>query len=366
MLDPALAARAADVAPAFAPAREPIAIAPLGSGHIHATLRVDFADGGESLVLQSLNEHVFPDVAAVMANLALVTQHLRVRAGGEGGMRVLEPVEAADGTLLARDSTGCAWRAFVYLRGTTAFDIVPTHELARRTARAFGAFAAALADLDAGSLAEPIPGFHDFAGRLAQLERAVSADRVGRLAGVAPELARARSLGGDLLAALEASGALREPPRAVHNDCKINNLLFDERSQPVCVVDLDTVMPGSLLADFGELVRTATCSAAEDERDLSLVDFDLERFEALAGGFLAGLGGALSAVERAALWLGGPWMALENAVRFLADHLDGDRYFRPRRPDHNLHRTRAQLHLAEQLWASREAMKRALAQAASR
>ncbi|MEZ4216578.1 MAG: phosphotransferase [Myxococcota bacterium] len=364
----ALAERAREVAPAFAPGREVRAVAPLGSGHIHATLRVALAGAGPDLVLQSLNEHVFPDVGALMANVERVTAHLRARAPRDGDERaVLRVVRAADGALVARDAAGTAWRAFVYARGTFAIDVVPTDELAFRTARAFGAFAAALADLDPASLALPIPGFHDLAGRLAQLERAVAADRVGRLRDVGEELARARSLGAEVGAALDASGALALPARPVHNDCKINNLLFDEATrEPVCVVDLDTVMPGTLLADFGELVRTATCRAAEDERDLALVDFDAARFDALARGYVEGLGGAASDGERDALWLGGPWMALENAVRFLADHLDGDRYFRPRRPDHNLHRTRAQLHLAEQLWRSRDALRETLARAAGK
>jgi aminoglycoside phosphotransferase (APT) family kinase protein len=145
----------------------------------------------------------------------------------------------------------------------------------------------------------------------------------------------------------------------VHNDCKVNNLLFDAATgEPLCVVDLDTVMPGSLLVDFGELVRTAACDADEGEADLARVVFSSSRFEALAEGYVAGLGPVLTPPERALLWAGPPWMALENASRFLADYLAGDRYFRS---GDNRARARAQLRLAEQLWAARDALRSVLA-----
>jgi aminoglycoside phosphotransferase (APT) family kinase protein len=372
-LAPELIERAEAAAAAFAPGRHVSSFERLGSGHIHATLRACYSDGGEDLVLQQLNEHVFPDLAAVTDNILAVTDHLRVRTTDP--RRVLQPLRtrptdgSGQGAGLVRDLDGIAWRAYVCVATTRAYDVVPTHELAERAARAFAEFAANLSDLDPSTLAISLPGFHDLAGRLGQLEAACARDSQGRAAGAAAELDRVRELGAAIASALASEGAAALPQRVVHNDCKVNNLLFDSATdEPLCVVDLDTVMPGPLLVDFGELVRTATCSAAEDERDLSLVDFDAERFAALARGYVGGLGGPggfSTEAEVASLWLGGPWMAIENAARFLADHLDGDLYFPARRHEHNLVRSRAQLHLAEQFWDARSALQQGVAHANS-
>jgi Ser/Thr protein kinase RdoA (MazF antagonist) len=179
------------------------------------------------------------------------------------------------------------------------------------------------------------------------------------LSSVTAERDAVLALGTELEAALAHSDAPSLPVRVVHNDCKVNNLLFDAATgEPLCVVDLDTVMPGSLLVDFGELVRTAACDADEGEADLARVVFSSSRFEALAEGYVAGLGPVLTPPERALLWAGPPWMALENASRFLADYLAGDRYFRS---GDNRARARAQLRLAEQLWAARDALRSVLA-----
>lgn len=355
---------AAEICRAFVPGHEPVAFEPLGSGHIHTTLRVRYAEGQADLVVQQLNEHVFPDVDAVTRNVLKVTDHLGAEMENPDPRRVLHSLRTSQGDALVRDSAGAAWRGSLYVSGTRVYDVVPTHALAERAAFAFAEFARLLGTLDVGSLAVPLPGFHDLAGRLQQLDAAAAADRVGRLSGVGRELEAVRKVGAAIAEALVAAGTGALPQHAVHNDCKVNNLLFDATtSEPLCVVDLDTVMPGPLLVDFGELVRTATCSAAEDERDLALVDFDEERFAALARGYVAGLAGPdpsevfATPAELQTLWLGGPWMAVENAARFLADHLDGDLYFGARRPDHNLIRTRAQLHLAEQFWNARDRLR---------
>jgi aminoglycoside phosphotransferase (APT) family kinase protein len=363
-LDPKTAVAAAEISQVFVPGHEPAAFDPLGSGHIHATLRVRYADGHDDIVLQQLNEHVFPDVEAVTHNVLKVTDHLRAQAPDADPRRVLRALRSAKGDALVRDAEGVPWRGYLYVSDTLSYDVVPTHALAERAAYAFADFVRLLGSMDVSSLAVPLPGFHDLGGRLGQLEAAVSADRAGRLSAVARELEAVREVGAAIAEALASAGAGQLPQHAVHNDCKVNNLLFDAATnEPICVVDLDTVMPGPLLVDFGELVRTATCSAAEDERDLALVDFDEERFAALARGYVAGLGGAdalepfATPAELETLWLGGPWMAVENAARFLADHLDGDLYFPARRADHNLIRTRAQLHLAEQFWEARDRLR---------
>jgi N-acetylhexosamine 1-kinase len=355
----AAAARAIEVAARFSGGEAPDRVAPLGSGHIHATFHAAWADGSRDLVLQRLNEHVFPDLEAVMDNLALVCAHLRRHTPDP--RRALELVTTGEGERLARDADGAAWRAFRFIAGTMSHDVVPDDAVARTAARAFGNFVAALADLDASRLALPIPGFHDLVARLEQLRVAAREDAVGRLAAVRADLDGILELGRELVEALDRGGLAALPQRVVHNDCKINNLLFDAATgEPLCVVDLDTVMPGTPLVDFGELVRTAACDAPEDETDLARVVPSLQRFEALAQGYLEGLEGALAPAERALLWAGPPWMALENAARFLADHLAGDRYFR--RGD-NRARARAQRRLAEQLWEARGALREGIERA---
>jgi aminoglycoside phosphotransferase (APT) family kinase protein len=340
---------------------------PLGRGHIHDTIaaRCRVASGGvERFVVQRINHDVFRDPEALARNLARVSDHLgralRARGVGDADRRHLRPVASPAGQTLHRARDAGWWRAFPFLEDTVAVDTPRSPDQAREAARAFGAFVADLADLDPGSLVETIPAFHDLAGRCAALERAAARDAAGRARAIAAELDEARRAAGRLLAAPElARGAL--PVRVVHNDCKLNNLLLDARTgEALCVIDLDTVMPGTAAFDFGELVRTAASAAAEDERDLSRVRFDLDLFRALAEGFTAGARGLLSPAEVHAFALAGPLMALENGVRFLTDHLEGDRYFRIARAGHNLDRARVQLRLVAQMLAAEVDVRSAL------
>jgi len=235
---------------------------------------------------------------------------------------------------------------------------------AGEAARAFGGFLAALADLPGPPLRPSIPHFHDLSRRVAALESALADDPCGRAGEVDPEAERCQRGAARVAGLIGDLGPAATPTRTAHNDCKINNVLFDAHSgEALCVIDLDTVMPGAVLDDFGELVRTACCQAAEDEVRLERIRVDRDLFRSLAAGFLAGSGGLLQGPERDALPLAGPRMALENAVRFLTDHLQGDRYFRVQRPGHNLDRARAQLQLADRLLAERDALARIVAEA---
>jgi aminoglycoside phosphotransferase (APT) family kinase protein len=328
----------------------------LKRGHIHDTIVARCSDAsGQSarFVVQRINDGVFADPGALERNLARVSDHLlaalRRRGAADAERRALRPVRSPAGRALHRTADGSTWRAFPFIEDTHAVDTPESPEQAERAAHAFGGFVADLADLDPVELAETIPRFHDLAARRAALERAVRSDAVGRARAVAGDFDGALRAADVLLAAPElARGAL--PRRVVHNDCKLNNLLFDDRSgEALCVVDLDTVMPGTVVFDFGELARTGACPAAEDEPDLSRVRLDPELFRALAAGFVAGARGLLTRAEVRALALAGPLMALENGVRFLTDHLEGDRYFKIARPGHNLDRARNQLHLAERM-----------------
>jgi aminoglycoside phosphotransferase (APT) family kinase protein len=328
----------------------------LKRGHIHDTIvaRCRTARGESArFVVQQINAEVFRDPEALARNLTRITDHLfaalRARGVAEPERRALRPVRSPSGRALHRSADGAWWRAFPFIENTFVLDTPRSPRDAEEAGRAFGGFLADLADLDPSCLAETIPRFHDLAGRCDALARAAERDVAGRVAEVAAELDAARRAADRVLGAREvAPGAL--PRRVVHNDCKLNNLLFDDgTSEALCVVDLDTVMPGTVLFDFGELARTGACPAAEDERNLDRVQLDLELFRALASGFVAGARGLLGADEIRALALAAPLMALENGVRFLTDHLEGDRYFRVTRPGHNLDRARAQLRLAARM-----------------
>jgi aminoglycoside phosphotransferase (APT) family kinase protein len=336
-----------------------------GSGHIHDTFVVAYEESGRRrrYVHQRLNSGVFRDPEQLMQNLLRVTQHLRERLEALGHAdaerRTLRLVPTRAGRPFHVDAEGRYWRTLHYVEGTRSVDSIESAAQAYEVARAFGAFAGLLDDLGPPALAEPIPHFHDLGRRVEALERAAADDPHGRARGVAAELENARRQHADAQLALDDLGPL--PRRVVHNDCKVNNLLLDEATgEGLCVIDLDTVMEGTLLCDFGELVRTGACPASEDERDLTRIGFDLERFAALARGYRQGLGARVGAAELRGLPFAGPTLALENAVRFLTDHLEGDVYFRIRREGHNLDRARAQLQLAtrmsQRLDAARDAV----------
>jgi Ser/Thr protein kinase RdoA (MazF antagonist) len=349
---------------AFIPGGRCRRLARSGSGHIHDTWLAELqgAAGPRRAVLQRLNGRVFPDLGAVMGNLVRVTGHLRRRLAAEGAAdaerRCLALLPARDGDFVHVDAAGHWWRAFRFVEGARSFDRVPGPDAAREAGRAFGRFAVLMADLEGPPLAIPIEGFHCLARRVADLEAARDADPRGRAAAVTPELDGALALHERLSRLFAAEGGAELPRRIAHNDCKLNNVLLDERSgEALCVIDLDTVMPDTLLSDFGELVRSSVCDAPEDERDLGRIGVDHALFRAVAEGWAGSAAPLLGEAERALLPLAGTRLALENAVRFLADHLSGDVYFRIQREGQNLDRARAQLRLAGCLWDARERLR---------
>ena len=333
----------------------------LGRGHIHDTWVALYDAGGvpRRFVHQRINTRVFRDPERLMQNLERVTRHLGRKLSGlpDAERRHLRLVPARDGRPFWVGPDGGHWRTTVFVEGSRSPERIASPAEAIEAGRAFGAFARQLADLGDPPLAETIPRFHDLGSRFAALEGAARRDPCGRAGGVGAELEACRARHGAVASALEAVGPL--PRRVMHNDCKVDNLLLDRASgEALCVVDLDTVMEATLLCDFGELVRSGACRAAEDEPDPARVDFDLDLVGALARGYRAGAGDQFRDAELAALPLAGAALALENALRFLADHLEGDVYFRIARPGHNLDRARAQLRLAERLWDRRDAIRR--------
>jgi len=315
----------------------PMAWERLSGGHIHQNFLVTCPGG--RYVLQRINERVFPDVAVVLSNVERLVVHL-----GAGGRNPPRLVATRDGALSLRTSDDGVWRAFHYLEGTVgrASPHGPTD--AFEAGWAFADYVVALADLGDPPLAVTIERFHDLPGRLAVLDAIAAEDPVGRRADVGPELDRSGRLGRQIADALCYDAA---PVRTVHNDAKLSNVRFDsETGLTASVIDLDTTMPGLLRHDVGELVRTATTHAPEDAPEAAGVDYDLELLEALCAGYFSGHGG-LEPSEIDTLAWAGPEMAVENAVRFLTDHLAGDRYFAVERPAQNLDRCRTQLRLAE-------------------
>jgi len=327
-----------------------------GSGHINDTFVVTYESAGHRrrYLQQRINDHVFSDPAAVMGNIAAVTGHIRARVASEGASdldrRVLTLVPARAGADSAVDDEGRFWRTYVFVEGTRTLDIVESEAQAFETARAFGEFQRQLSDYDGPRLAETIPGFHDTPRRLATFEHSLRRDPVGRSSEAAREVdsLRARAGKAGALQSLHAQGGV--PERIVHNDTKLNNLLLDRVSGgAVCVVDLDTVMPGLALHDFGYMVRSSAVRTSEDEPDLARVRLDPGLFEALARGYLSAAGSFLTPAERESLVTAAEVIVLEQSLRFLTDFLEGDVYYRTERKTHNLDRCRTQLRLLASL-----------------
>ena len=319
-----------------------------GSGHIHETFRGRFARGGRhrSVIFQRLNLRVFPDPHALMKNLLALTEALRRSDGPRDPRRVLRAIETRSGDFLHRDEDGAFWRALEFIEGSRSIDRVNEAGDAFAAAFAFGDFASRLGS-GRVELAEVIPGFHDTPARLGHLEAAVALDVRGRRQGVSAELRQVEQLASIAYSLVEAQSRGFIPTRIAHNDAKINNVLFDVHSgEALCVIDLDTAMPGTPLFDFGDLVRTASCCAAEDTSALESVEMDPELYAALREGYLAGASGSLSEAETELMPYAGVLITFETGVRFLTDYLDGDVYFRVKHPEQNLYRARCQLALA--------------------
>jgi aminoglycoside phosphotransferase (APT) family kinase protein len=291
-----------------------------------------------------------------MANIVRVTAHLqavaRARHPQDWRRRALRLLPTLAGDWFVRDEAGSGWRCYHFIEDSHVYRRVDRVDHARAAARAFGEFLTDLQDLPTGAIGASVPGLHDTPARLAALRAAAGRDELGRVAEVEPELAALLDREAD--AARLADAGL--PLRVVHNDTKLNNVLFDRATdRPLCVVDLDTVMPGLALHDFGDLVRSAAASGLEDAAS---VDFRLEVFEALVAGYLDGAGAILTDGERALMAAAPRVITLELAARFLTDYLQGDRYFKTSRPGQNRDRCRAQLALLQDMERQEAQMQR--------
>jgi Ser/Thr protein kinase RdoA (MazF antagonist) len=335
---------------------------PFGSGHINDTYRVVLANGGapRRYILQRLNHAIFPNPLAVMENFQRVTAHLAQKFSGQpdAARRALTLIPARDGKSFCRDAAGNFWRMFPFIERTRTVDVVESPAQAFATAQTFGQFQKMLADLPAPRLHETIPDFHHTPKRFAALENSVATDACNRAASAKPEIKFALRHQAICRVLLDA----QLPERVTHNDTKINNVLLDDATGAgVCVIDLDTVMPGLALYDFGDLVRSAANAARENERDLAKVEMSFPIFEALLRGWFSGAGEFLTPAEKNLLPVAGQVIAFELGLRFLTDFLAGDTYFKVQRAGENLDRCRAQFKLFESIRRQEAAMSRLVA-----
>jgi Ser/Thr protein kinase RdoA (MazF antagonist) len=345
------------VARQFQIAGEFLEAAPYGSGHINDTYCVVFNQGGTRVryIFQRINHNIFKQPVALMENVQRVTAHLAAKVSGEAdaSRRVLTLIPARDGAAFFRDDSGNVWRAYIFIEAARGYDAVENPAQALAAAKAFGKFQKLLADLPAPRLNDTIPDFHHTPKRFATLEKAIAADAVNRAKLAKPEIEfalRHKLICGVLLDA-------KLPERVTHNDTKFNNVLLDDATgEGICVIDLDTVMPGLALYDFGDMVRTTTSPAKEDERDLSKVTMQFPMFEALARGYLSSAADFLTPAEKKFLPFSGKLITFEIGIRFLTDFLAGDVYFKVHREGHNLDRCRTQFKLVESIEQQEEKM----------
>jgi Ser/Thr protein kinase RdoA (MazF antagonist) len=338
----------------------PVQIAPVPIGHINDTYLVTTAD--RRYVLQRINQIVFKNPVHVMANVVRIAEHICAKMGGDDPVwvaRQLKVIPTRDGGAYYHDADGNIWRMYNFIENAVTYDALQSTALAREAARMFGWFQSLLIDLPGAPLFETIPGFHDTPRRFKRFQEVLKADVANRAKNARTEIdfVFENAAFCHVLSGLVEEGTV--PVRIAHNDAKINNVMFDTKTnQGVCVIDLDTVMPGLSAYDFGDLVRTATCAAAEDERDLSKVAVDTQLFEALAQGFVAGTRAFLTSAERRHLVFGGKLITFEQLIRFLTDYLAGDVYYKVRREGHNLDRSRTQMKLVQSILEQEEQMNR--------
>ena len=333
-----------------------------GSGHINDTFcLVCQPQEGKAIrfILQGLSVAAFPRQAELMENFIGVTSHLRRKieaAGGDVMRETLNLVSTRDGKPYYVDSTGKTWRLMPYVEGTVCLQKA-TPALFEASARAFGRFQRLLADYPAHTLHESIVNFHNTEDRFAKFLAALEADKLGRAKDVQPEIQFVLDRKADCSVALTALREGKLPLRVTHNDTKLNNVLIDEETQEgICIIDLDTTMPGLSIYDFGDSIRFGANHCAEDEKDLSKMYLDLDLFAAYAAAFLEGADGTLTDAELEYMPWGAKLMTLECGIRFLTDYLDGDHYFRIHYPEQNLDRCRTQFKLVKDMEEQFDAM----------
>jgi len=333
-----------------------------GKGHINDTFCVvcRMPEGGTArFILQRLSQAAFPHPEEVMENFVGITSYLRREILAEGGdplRETLSLVKTGDGADFVTDAEGRAWRLMPFIENAECYQSA-TPELFAASGRAFGRFQYMLRDYPARTLHETIPHFHDTESRFEQFLAALEADKLNRAEGVSPEIQFILRRKADCGVALRALREGKLPLRVTHNDTKLNNILIDrDTHEGICIIDLDTTMPGLAINDFGDSIRFGANHCLEDEQDLTKVNFDISLYEVFTRGFLEGARGSLTSAELEYLPWGARLMTLECGIRFLTDYLDGDHYFHVSHPRQNLDRARTQLKLVKDMEEQFDAM----------
>lgn len=346
----------AEALAAFPYEQKIVALETFGDGHINDTYAVMVKKGSKKTIgyiLQRLNTHVFTDPEGVMENIAGVTEYLQntlAKAGVDSYRKTLQFLKTNTGRLAFYDQEGMPWRSYIFIENSFCYNQNPTPEVFYESAHAFGDFLRLLEGYPAETLNETIPHFHDTRKRLKDLEVAIKEDTCGRANSCQAEINFALTRAKDCALLMDMLEAGELPLRVTHNDTKLNNVLFDIDTQnALCVIDLDTIMPGLALNDYGDSIRFGSTEAAEDEPDLSKVNFSLPLFEVYTKGFLESAGCVLTQNEKDMLPQGARIITLECGIRFLTDYLNGDTYFKIDRPNQNLDRCRTQFKLVNDM-----------------
>lgn len=331
---------------------------PHGNGHINDTYLATYrtAGGLTRYVHQRINHHVFHRPEQVMENILCVLEYIRPQieaAGGDAAREALALIPACEGGYAWRDADGFTWRTYRNIEGARSYDVAPDLHAVYEAAYAFGRFQRQLADLPGARLHETIPDFHHTRKRFAAFQAAVQADAHNRAGGVKDEIAFLTKREADASVVVDLLAQGRLPERVTHNDTKINNVMIDERSgRGLCVIDLDTVMPGSALYDFGDMVRAGAARSAEDEPDSTKAGFDLSLYTQLARGYVRAARDFLTPAEFELLAFSAKLITYEQSLRFLGDYLNGDVYYKTQRPSHNLERARTQINMVAEMEAN--------------
>ncbi len=324
---------------------------PFGHGHINDTYLVTTPGESPDYILQRKNHLIFKDISGMMNNIVIVTNHIRKKLVAEGetdiDRKVMTYLPASDGRYFAEDGEGNFWTLFLFVKGSHGIEEVTNPNQAYSAGKAFGHFQLQLADLPGNLLVETIPNFHNGKFRLEQFNTAIRENKAGRVASMEAVIENLLSRAGEMTLLQEWLDGGELPLRITHNDTKINNVLYDDADEILCVIDLDTVMPGSALFDFGDAIRTLGNTAAEDEPDTSKIGFNGDYYRAFAQGYLSESSGFLTPFERKNLAFSCRYMVWEQAIRFLTDYLNGDVYYKIAYPEHNRIRTLSQFRYLE-------------------
>ena len=337
------------IAELFAFEGKVLSVSPYGDGHINDTFLV-VTDKDTSYILQRLNTKIFHNYAGLMDNIRKVSAYLAdiiSKDGGDVSRECLTLVHTRDGKPYEVIGEDC-WRAYIFVKDSKVYQLIDSPEIFENTGEAFGKFIARLDGFDASTLCEVIPDFHNTVDRYEKFLQAVENNKSGRRDNVLKEIEFVKARKDFMHTIVDALAKGEIPLRVTHNDTKLNNVLIDKSTgKAICIIDLDTIMPGSLLYDFGDSVRFGCNTALEDEKDLSKVSFDKELYKAYCTGFLRGIGDKITQKEIDMLHIGSIMMTLECGTRFLTDYLDGDVYFKTAYPEHNLVRCHTQFKLVE-------------------